>query len=107
MKTLLTWSLMIPVVLTGMVALNHVDMLSAAPGQAPPVENAKPLSKQQLLELIQGGVPSQRAIELIRSRGIDFPADEDCTPPICAAPARTDQLISELRRISDADRKAS
>jgi formylglycine-generating enzyme required for sulfatase activity len=43
-----------------------------APQQAP-----KPLTKEQVLELVKGGVPTQRVVTLVKERGINFLPDED------------------------------
>jgi formylglycine-generating enzyme required for sulfatase activity len=49
---------------------------AVASPQAGGAVKAPPLSKQQLLGLIVGGVSNQRAIELVRERGIDFQVDD-------------------------------
>lgn len=71
----------------------------AAPLQAAGAEKPQPLTKQQLLELITGGVANQRAMELVRDRGIAFQADEDYIRTLRRAGAN-DLLISALRKKS-------
>jgi formylglycine-generating enzyme required for sulfatase activity len=71
----------------------------AAPLQAAGVEKPQPLSKQQLLDLITGGVANQRAMELVRDRGIDFQVDEDYIRTLRRAGAN-DLLIAALRKKS-------
>ena len=70
---------------------------AAAPLQAAGAGKPQPLSKQQLLDLINGGVPNQRAMELVRDHGIDFQADEDYIRTLRRAGAN-DLLINELRK---------
>ena len=60
--------------------------------QAAGAAKPQPLSKQQLLELIAGGVPTQRAAELVRDRGIDFQVDDDYVRTLRQAGAN-DHLI--------------
>jgi formylglycine-generating enzyme required for sulfatase activity len=72
---------------------------AAAPLQAAGAEKPQPLSKKQLMDLITGGVPNQRAMELVRDRGIDFQADEDYIRTLRRAGAN-DVLIAELRKKS-------
>ena len=67
--------------------------------QAAGAEKLQPLSKQQLLDLITEGVSNQRAMELIRDRGIDFQADEDYIRTLRRAGAN-DLLINALRKKS-------
>src|ERR1039458_5559183 len=72
---------------------------AAAPLQAAGAEKPQPLTKQQLLDLMTGGVANQRAMELVRDRGIDFQADEDYIRTLRRAGAN-DVLISVLRKKS-------
>jgi formylglycine-generating enzyme required for sulfatase activity len=72
---------------------------AAASLQAAGAEKPQPLTKQQLLDLITGGVANQRAMELVRDRGIDFQADEDYIRTLRRAGAN-DLLISALRKKS-------
>ena len=72
---------------------------AAASLQAAGAEKPQPLSKQQLLDLITGGVANQRAMELVRDRGIDFQADEEYIRTLRRAGAN-DLLIAALRKKS-------
>ena len=70
-----------------------------APLQAAGASKPQPLSQKQLLDLITGGVSSQRAAELVRDRGIDFEVDDDYVHTLRRAGA-TDLLIGVLRKTS-------
>ena len=72
---------------------------AAAFFQAPVAAGEPPLTKEQLLELVKGGVPNQRAAELIRDRGIDFQVDDDYVRTLQRAGADA-RLIEALRRAS-------
>ncbi|MGD1101801.1 MAG: SUMF1/EgtB/PvdO family nonheme iron enzyme [Terriglobia bacterium] len=72
---------------------------AAPPWQAPGAVKPQPLTKQQLLELVVGGVPNQRAAELVRGRGIDFQVDDDYVRTLRQAGAN-DLLIGALRKAS-------
>jgi formylglycine-generating enzyme required for sulfatase activity len=61
----------------------------------------KPLSKEQVLQLVAGHVPSERTATLVRQHGIDFVADEAYFDTLRLA-GGTDQLISALREASKA-----
>ncbi len=67
--------------------------------QAGGTERNEPLNKQQLLELITGGVPNERVEELVRNRGIDFEVDGDYVRTLQKAGANN-ALITELRQAS-------
>jgi formylglycine-generating enzyme required for sulfatase activity len=69
----------------------------AATMQAANAAKSEPLTKQQLQEMITGGVPNQRAIELIRARGIDFEVDDDYVRSLQKAGANA-TLLAELRK---------
>ena len=69
----------------------------AATLQAANAAKSEPLTKQQLLEMITGGVPNQRALELVRNRGIDFEVDDDYVRTLQKAGANA-TLIAELRK---------
>jgi len=71
----------------------------AAFWQAPGTVKPQPLTKQQLLELIQGGVPNQRAAELVIQRGIDFQVDDAYVTTLRKAGAN-DQLMAVVRKAS-------
>jgi formylglycine-generating enzyme required for sulfatase activity len=61
----------------------------------------KPLTREQVGQLVAGGVPSQRAAALVRRRGIDFPADEEYLRTLRVAGA-DDELIAAMREASAA-----
>ena len=72
---------------------------AATPWQAAGAVKPQPLTRQQLLDLITGGIPNQRAIELVRDRGIDFPVDDDFVRTLRQA-GGNDLLIAALRKAS-------
>ncbi len=77
-------------------------LFAAAMGQpAVSPQAEKPLSKQQLLELISGGVPNQRAAELVKERGIDFQADDNYLRALAKAGANK-ALIAAVQEASAA-----
>jgi hypothetical protein len=59
----------------------------------------KPLTQEQVGELVAGGVPSQRTAMLVKQRGIDFVADERYLQTLRVAGA-DDTLIAALREAS-------
>ena len=75
------------------------DGIAAAPLQTAGIAKSQPLSKKQLIQLLTGGVPSQRAAELVRDRGIDFEVDEDDIRELRRAGA-TDVLLTAVRKAS-------
>jgi formylglycine-generating enzyme required for sulfatase activity len=68
-------------------------------GQATGAAKQKPLTKDQLLNLLAGGVPSQRAIELVNQLGIDFEVDEAYVRSLRKAGA-SEALIALLRKVN-------
>jgi len=60
----------------------------------------QPLSKEQVLQLVAGGVLSQRAAALVIQHGIDFGADEEYLNTLRVAGA-DDSLIAAVREASD------
>jgi hypothetical protein len=56
----------------------------------------KPLTKDQVLQLVAGHVPSERAAALVKQRGIDFVPDEEYVATLRVAGAE-DVLLSALR----------
>jgi sulfatase modifying factor 1 len=71
-------------------------------GQAAvPPQTEKLLSKQQLLELLSGGVPNQRAAELVKERGIDFEVDDNYVRALSKAGANK-ALITAVQEASSA-----
>jgi formylglycine-generating enzyme required for sulfatase activity len=74
------------------------DVLIQALRDARPKSN-KPLTREQVLQLIAGGVPSERAASLVRQRGIDFAADDEYLETLRVAGA--DQpLVDAVREAS-------
>jgi formylglycine-generating enzyme required for sulfatase activity len=61
----------------------------------------KPLTQEQVLELVAGHVPSQRAATLVKQHGIDFLPDEEYLKTLRLAGAE-DTLIAALREASAA-----
>jgi hypothetical protein len=61
----------------------------------------EPLTRQQVLQLVAGGVPSQRATALVKQRGVDFVADEKYVETLRVAGA-DEALIAALREASAA-----
>jgi formylglycine-generating enzyme required for sulfatase activity len=61
----------------------------------------KPLTREQVGQLVAGGVPSQRATMLVEQRGIDFVADERYLQTLRVA-GGDDRLIDALREASAA-----
>lgn len=76
-------------------------------GAQPPVIQAlrdarpKPLSKEQVLQLMAGHVPNKRAAALVTQRGIDFLVDDQYLDTLRLAGA-DDNLISTLQEASAA-----
>jgi hypothetical protein len=66
---------------------------------APP----KPLTKEQVLQLVAGHVPSERVTALVKQHGIDFPVNEQYLDTLRLAGAN-DALIAALREVSAAVR---
>jgi formylglycine-generating enzyme required for sulfatase activity/transcriptional regulator of met regulon len=56
----------------------------------------QPLTRDQVLHLVAGGVPLERAVMLVRQRGIDFLGDEEFLSTLRLAGA-DDTLIAALR----------
>ena len=61
----------------------------------------KPLNKQQILELLAGGVTSLRATELVKQRGVDFLADDDYLQAVRKA-GGSKSLIAAVQEASSA-----
>jgi formylglycine-generating enzyme required for sulfatase activity len=73
------------------------DVLIAALHAAKP----QPLTRDQVLHLVAGGVPSERAAALVKQRGIAFLADEEFLSTLRLAGA-DDTLIAAVREASAA-----
>ena len=61
--------------------------------------NPRPLTREQIGQLVAGGVPSQRAALLVKQRGINFAADAEYLKALRLAGA-DDELIAALREAS-------
>jgi hypothetical protein len=59
----------------------------------------KPLTREQVLQLVAGHLPSQRAVMLVKQRGIDFLIDDDYLQTLRVAGA-DDEVIAALREAS-------
>jgi hypothetical protein len=67
--------------------------------RTPAAQKSKPLNEQEVLELLEGGVPSARVSEIVDDRGIDF----DFTPEIeqrVRDAGGADDVVAALRRAS-------
>jgi sulfatase modifying factor 1 len=74
----------------------RLEPVAAGPqGQA--AVKPQPLSQEQVLELLKGGVPNQHVTALVTERGIDFQVDEDYVRTLRKA-GGNDQLIAALRK---------
>lgn len=82
---------------------DYLDALRKAGAQEPVIqalrEKPKPLTKQQVGELVVGGVPSERGAALVRQRGIEFEADEQYLDTLRVAGADA-SLLDALRTAS-------
>ncbi len=63
----------------------------------------KPLTQEQVLELVAGHVPSERDAALVKQRGIDFVPDQDYLETLRVAGAE-DVLLAALRTAGEAAR---
>jgi hypothetical protein len=61
----------------------------------------RPMSQEQVLQLVVGGVPSQRAAALVKQRGIDFMPDEEYVGTLRVAGAE-EALLAALRVAGEA-----
>jgi hypothetical protein len=59
--------------------------------------NVRAFTKAQILDLLKGGVPSARVVELVKERGINFSPTEDDLKEIRAA-GGGDELVDALRQ---------
>lgn len=85
---------------------DYLEALRQAGAQEPVIEalraaRPKPLSREQVLALLAGGVPSKRAAMLVREHGVDFLPDEPYLETLRLAGA-DDELIAALREASAA-----
>jgi hypothetical protein len=80
---------------------DYLQALRTAGAQEPVLEalraaRPKPLTRQQVLQLVGGHVPNERAAALVKQRGIDFPADEEFLQTLRLAGA-DEEVIAALR----------
>jgi formylglycine-generating enzyme required for sulfatase activity len=61
----------------------------------------QPLNKEQVLQLVAGGVPMQRAVALVNERGVNFLADDSYLEMLRLAGA-DDTLLGAVRQASSA-----
>jgi formylglycine-generating enzyme required for sulfatase activity len=85
---------------------DYVQALRNAGAQEPVIEvlraaRPKPLTREQVLKLVAGHVPSERAAALAKQHGIDFVADDRYLQTLRLAGA-DDTLIAALREASAA-----
>ena len=76
-----------------------LTFLMVAMVRASAAQKDKPLNQQEVLELLEGGVPSGRVSEIVEDRGIDF----DFTPEIeqkVRDAGGADDVVAALRRAS-------
>jgi len=76
-----------------------IVLLSAAALVAAPQLTKKPLSKDQVMDLVKGSVPSARVAELVRQNGIDFEPTDDYLHALRGAGAEP-AVIEALRAAS-------
>ena len=57
--------------------LLFIALLSAVGLASPAQDTKKPLTKEQIMELVKGSVPSTRLADLVHQRGIDFEPTEE------------------------------
>jgi hypothetical protein len=75
-------------------------MARYTPKAAPP--NPRALSKQDVISLLQGGVPNTRVVEIVKDRGIKFSPTADDLNDIRAA-GGNDELIQAIRQAASND----
>ena len=85
---------------------DFLQALRSAGAQDPVIQalravRPKPLTKEQVLQLVAGGVPSERAATLVKQRGIDFLADEKYLQTLRLAGA-DDEVVGAVREASAA-----
>jgi formylglycine-generating enzyme required for sulfatase activity len=76
-----------------------IVLVSALGLAATPQETKKPLTKDQVMSLVKGSVPSARVAELVRENGIDFEPTEEYFRTLRSAGAGQ-VLIDALRSMS-------
>jgi hypothetical protein len=83
---------------------DYLQPLSKAGAEEPVIQalraaRPKPLSREEVLKLVAGGVPSPRAAALVKQHGVDFVADEKFLQTVRLA-GGDDSVIDSLREAS-------
>ncbi|MGD1101115.1 MAG: PEGA domain-containing protein [Terriglobia bacterium] len=73
--------------------------LMVAAVRAAAAQNGKPLSQQEVLELLEGGVPSARVSSIVDDRGINFRFTDEIEQKVRDA-GGADDVVAALRRAS-------
>ena len=86
----------------------YLEALQKAGAPAEVVEAVRdarpqPLTREQVLQLLAGGVPSSRTATLVQQRGIDFEIDDDYLQTLRVA-GGDDEMIAAVRAASTAAR---
>ena len=82
--------------LVGLAVILLVLSMGVQPSHA---QRGKPLNEQEVLELLNGGVPSSRVTEIVGDRGITFEFTSASEGRIRSAGGGED-LVAALRRLS-------
>ncbi len=69
------------------------------PLAAGPQDPRKPVSKDEVVQLLKGGVPPARVIDIVRERGISFDLSQQVEEELRAAGV-TDDLLAILRKLA-------
>jgi formylglycine-generating enzyme required for sulfatase activity len=85
---------------------DYLQALRSAGAQDPVIQalraaRPKPLTEEQVMKLVAGGVPPERAATLVKQHGIDFVADEEYLKTLRLAGA-DDTLIAAVREAGKA-----
>ena len=67
--------------------------------RTPAAQKGKPLNEQEVIELLEGGVPSSRVSEIVDDRGIDFDFTSEIEQKVRDA-GGADDVVAALRRAS-------
>lgn len=81
------------------LSVTSVALLLAAAVQTPAAQNAKGLNEQEVVQLLEGGVPSARVSSIIDERGIVFRVNSSFEQKVRDA-GGGDDVIASLRRAS-------
>jgi hypothetical protein len=74
-------------------------LLAVTVVRTPAAQQVKPLNEQEVIELLEGGVPSGRVSEIVDDRGIDFEFTSDIEHKVRDA-GGADDVIAALRQAS-------